>query len=808
MKINELTLVSFGKFNNKKIILEDGMNIIYGENEAGKTTVHKFIEGMFFGFFKPYRKRKVYTDEFDKYMPFDRDDYYGMLKYKHQGQIYRVERNFSKDNGEVKIFDDSTGSEITSDFEYDKVTRLYDPSSVHLNLNRVVFSNTISIGQLDCKTDNDLIREVENSLINLGASLDSDLSVQKVIEKLEMDIENIGTEKRVRTSPYGKVLKKIEDLEKDKKCAHESLLKINEYMLDLNNIKSELKTLRDKKDNIIKTIEVYEKTKRYKSYKEIINLENEIEITSASIKSNLNIAEISSKEYNDILDIDRKITLLDQEIKDATRKEELINEKSRPMFKELDKLLELNLNEDIDFDIYNYDEKTNEVEKLKDIKDKLDKKMQSKSIEVAIEHLKNIKNKRNILTILLFIFLVLSFINVRLFFLPVFLSTTLTYLIMKERKIKSEKIKLERIQRGIYRTERNLKLNIDKLEQKIYDIMNKHSSINKTELLEKKNSLEKQKELLCQKDDYLKQRKEICLEKEKLTKYYQDLKLDLNYLLDKNQFKSVEQLEYEVENRQRDKEKIPVLESKRYLRDNLISKVDIEKLKNEFKDVKEDGLYICLENIDINKLNKELKEIDEKVLNKKNELCNIESKIEILQMESRNLVTIKEEISNLQAEKQQYEEELQSLNLAKETLETVSKNIKKEFSPKLNMIVSELISDITDKKYTEVKIEENLNIKIVDNKSRLIDLSFLSGGTIEQIYFSTRIGIDQVIRNEEKHPLILDDTFIQYDDYRLKNILKFLYKESLKRQVIIFTCQKREMETLDKLNIKYSLTKL
>lgn len=69
MKIDELNIISFGKFKDKKITLSNGLNIIYGENETGKTTIHKFIEGMFFGFFKPYSKRKIYTDDYEKFFP-------------------------------------------------------------------------------------------------------------------------------------------------------------------------------------------------------------------------------------------------------------------------------------------------------------------------------------------------------------------------------------------------------------------------------------------------------------------------------------------------------------------------------------------------------------------------------------------------------------------------------------------------------------------------------------------------------------------------------------------------------------------
>ena len=52
MKIVELNLIDFGKFHNQIIDFSTGLNVLYGENESGKTTIFKFIEGIFYGFAK------------------------------------------------------------------------------------------------------------------------------------------------------------------------------------------------------------------------------------------------------------------------------------------------------------------------------------------------------------------------------------------------------------------------------------------------------------------------------------------------------------------------------------------------------------------------------------------------------------------------------------------------------------------------------------------------------------------------------------------------------------------------------------
>ena len=44
MIIKDIRLTNFGKFNHKMVTLEPGLNIVYSENEAGKTTLHTFIK--------------------------------------------------------------------------------------------------------------------------------------------------------------------------------------------------------------------------------------------------------------------------------------------------------------------------------------------------------------------------------------------------------------------------------------------------------------------------------------------------------------------------------------------------------------------------------------------------------------------------------------------------------------------------------------------------------------------------------------------------------------------------------------------
>ena len=85
MIIKDIRLTNFGKFNHKMVTLEPGLNIVYGENEAGKTTLHTFIRGMLFGIEKQ-RGKASGKDLYTKYEPWENPaNYHGMMRIESDG---------------------------------------------------------------------------------------------------------------------------------------------------------------------------------------------------------------------------------------------------------------------------------------------------------------------------------------------------------------------------------------------------------------------------------------------------------------------------------------------------------------------------------------------------------------------------------------------------------------------------------------------------------------------------------------------------------------------------------------------------
>lgn len=153
MKIKTLTMKAFGKFKDKTIALEPGLNLIQGSNETGKTTAQAFIQGMYFGFYKPYRKKKTYGEEYEKYMPWEQLDYSGALIYEVDGREIRLERNFLRGKDNLTIYDNTTGEDISDGFKYDDVTRQHLPLG-EMGITPGIYNNTVNIRQLPFELEN------------------------------------------------------------------------------------------------------------------------------------------------------------------------------------------------------------------------------------------------------------------------------------------------------------------------------------------------------------------------------------------------------------------------------------------------------------------------------------------------------------------------------------------------------------------------------------------------------------------------------------------------------------------------------
>lgn len=163
-------------------------------------------------------------------------------------------------------------------------------------------------------------------------------------------------------------------------------------------------------------------------------------------------------------------------------------------------------------------------------------------------------------------------------------------------------------------------------------------------------------------------------------------------------------------------------------------------------------------------------------------------KLDNLKEEQEELDVPTEKMKSLQVTQQ-------AIVLADETLTNTSRSMVEGFGALLNQKASKIMGQITDGRYTKLSIDEQLNMGLFEN-GRSISVNRVSCGTMEQVYFALRMAVMDLLF-EETLPIILDEAFVYYDEERLKSVLKWLKEQQ--RQVILFTCQKREQDILKKL---------
>ena len=97
MVIRRLKIKNFGKIRNRDMELIPGINVLYGENESGKTTTHTFIRSMFYGV-RRLRGKAAQNDTYTKYEPWENPaEYGGIMWFTSKGKNYRLTRNFYKE---------------------------------------------------------------------------------------------------------------------------------------------------------------------------------------------------------------------------------------------------------------------------------------------------------------------------------------------------------------------------------------------------------------------------------------------------------------------------------------------------------------------------------------------------------------------------------------------------------------------------------------------------------------------------------------------------------------------------------------
>ncbi len=238
---------------------------------------------------------------------------------------------------------------------------------------------------------------------------------------------------------------------------------------------------------------------------------------------------------------------------------------------------------------------------------------------------------------------------------------------------------------------------------------------------------------------------------------------------------------------------------------NLKTNTEKENIKNKyFNKIPENKMNELnqLENINL-----ELQNLENKLNNKKVELHTLDLDYKNIEPKLENLSSIEEELIENKEKLISLRNLEKSINLAKEVLNQSYENMKNTITPKFTEELSKTIAEITDGKYTKVRLNNDNGLVVELENGNYIPVERLSIGTIDQLYLSLRLALVEDL-SEEKMPIVLDEPFAYYDTERLKNILGYMAQKFCDHQVMIFTCTHREKEVLEELDLAFNLIQM
>lgn len=188
MQIKEADIFQFGKLQNKNISFEPGMNVIYGKNEAGKSTLHSFLCAMLFGMEKG-RGRSAVTDAYSQYEPWHAPSFYaGALKFTVGQQKFYLERNFYSKEKTDYLRNELDGEELSVGFG--------DLTMLLGGVSKDSYASTYDITQTGAATGNQMVKILAEYLAQASDGSDSGVTVAEAVTSLNARKRELQQEQR------------------------------------------------------------------------------------------------------------------------------------------------------------------------------------------------------------------------------------------------------------------------------------------------------------------------------------------------------------------------------------------------------------------------------------------------------------------------------------------------------------------------------------------------------------------------------------------------------------------------------------
>lgn len=288
MRIKEIEIGRFGKLKDYKLSLGEGFQILYGDNEAGKTTIMNFIYMMFYGGAKPSTINGTINPR-QNYLPWDGGEMSGAVVFEHKGTEYRLEKVFkkSKATDTIVLWNNSTN-------EKEAVPKGSDIGARFFDMTAQAFEKSVFMGNIGISGSDD---DISSKLSNLVSSGDETVSHKKIMDRIGEARYDLIT-KSGRAGKITLLNEEMASLEEERRTAksHEAERKAVEE--GLREIKAGAEALKRRKAECEGILKEQERLREFGTIEVLTELDARIAATETETESGT-VALVELKGFAD-----------------------------------------------------------------------------------------------------------------------------------------------------------------------------------------------------------------------------------------------------------------------------------------------------------------------------------------------------------------------------------------------------------------------------------------------------------------------------------------------------------------------------
>ncbi len=775
MIIKKIEIEGFGKFADDAFAFDKGLNLIYGHNEDGKTTLMAFIKMMFYSSSsKTEKAADLFKSLRKKYRPWSNTPMSGAVEFETNGLTYRLKKEFLKSEASDKttVFCISTGENI-------QIENKNDAGEYFFGMSLEEFERSIFMGQNGGFTADSAGDSLAMRISNLSVSGDENISQDLILRRLADAAEELVSKSR-KKGLLVEEEKRLEELQQEE----QRLIQLEESQKDIEiriaELAREIRALEDTLNSLSDSEKLESAKKELNGFYTLHNKLNLLKAVNGQLAA-YNATEKDIQKYaNSAKELNQNIENTLSRIQEVSVFQNIaVSDEEYTILSDLDKKC-TELRQDLDT-IRN---RITSLETELDGKTKSAVKL-SKFIAVSVLAISAIFSAVS------YIFAPYgTYVGAGLLGLGVVLFALL-FSTSKKRALSKFAVQLAKRDidaslRGLCHFDESMLSKTSALLEAEFNTMladavsalsqglEAYGLSNFSEL--KSNSASAQAESIKVLTDELNLQKEqfialACTIKPTATfSAAKILYVELCESLSK--YKS---LSSEIE--------------------TICSATGITDISEEFVSNKIKLLGEFIQNspkAEVNS-NTSVKQIRIDLEEKRNLLNRYQTQIN---HPERNISDVLKETHSTSLRIDELKQRFAEINLVIEVMNEAILDTNKGLGSHLSKKVSEYLEKISGGKYADVLVPRDLSLEARSTGSRTFhEWKYLSGGAIDRIYLALRLAMTDILA--EKHgalPLFLDDILSQYDDDACETTLKFL-KEYIETsgsvsQIIFFTCHK------------------